>query len=392
MSFFSLGESMRLARSLVTKDAPIYVQFYVTARCNLACEQCNVIYGNADRAEATLEEIERIAENLAAIGTTVVLLTGGEPFMRKDLPEVCRAFVKAGIHPRLQTNGLATREMLEACVEAGAKDLSVSLDSLWPEVQEAVNGDYPGSWRRALEVISIANEILPPEGFAALGCVLAPRNLASIPDVARFASEVGWYLSLVPAHVTPPTDPHSFRTYDPRLAFPEETWPAVRRVLDEVKELKGQGALVYDSDAYLDDIHRFVTGERLTWRDRAGGVCDSPNLYFAILPDGAMAVCCDLRMARRVLVQDPSFPAAYRAEAYHPEIREVAAACSGCLYGSFPEISISSRFLGPLVRRALFFSQGKRPARPRLGVDELEARAVALRRPETQRPATALAV
>ena len=322
----------------------------------------------------------------------MVLLTGGEPFMRKDLPEVCRAFVEAGIHPRIQTNGLATREMLEACVEAGAKDLSVSLDSLWPEVQEAVNGDYPGSWRRALEVVSIANEVLPPEGFAAFGCVLSPRNLASIPDVVRFATEVGWWVSLVPAHVTPPTDPHSFRTYDPRLRFPEETWPAVRRVLDEVKQLRRGGALVYDSEEYLDDIHRFVTGERLAWRDRGGGVCDSPNLYFAVLPDGAMAVCCDLRLPHRVMVQDPGFPDRYRAETDHAAARAVAAACSGCLYGSFPEISISSRFLGPLLRRALFFSQGRRPPRPRLGVDELVGLAEDLRRPDTAAPAAALAV
>jgi MoaA/NifB/PqqE/SkfB family radical SAM enzyme len=375
VSFFSLGESLRLARSLVTKDAPIYVQFYVTARCNLACEQCNVIYGNADRPEATLDEIRRIAENLAAIGTTVVLLTGGEPFMRKDLPEVCRAFVEAGIHPRIQTNGLATREMLEACVEAGVKDLSVSLDSLVPGVQELVNGDYPGSWRRALEAVSIANEVLPPEGFAAFGCVLAPRNLTGIPDVIRFATEVGWWVSLVPAHVTPPTAPHSFRTYDPRLRFPEERWPEVRRVLDEIKGLKRGGALVYDSEEYLDDIHRFVTGEPLAWRDRSGGVCDSPNLYFAVLPDGAMAVCCDLRMTERVLVQDPGFPARYLAETDHAAIREVAAGCAGCLYGSFPEITISSRFLGPLLRRAAFFSSPRRPDRPRLGVPELEARA-----------------
>lgn len=392
MSFFSWGERLRLARSLVTKDAPIYVQFYVTARCNLACEQCNVIYGNADRAEATLDEVARIAENLAAIGTSVVLLTGGEPFMRKDLPEVCRVFVEAGIHPRIQTNGLATREMLEACVAAGVKDLSVSLDSLWPDVQEAVNGGYPGSWRRALEVVAIANEVLPADGFAAFGCVLAPRNLAGIPDVARFASQVGWYLSLVPAHVTPPTDPHSFRTYDPRLAFPEATWPAVRGVLDEVQALRRAGALVYDSDEYLDDIHRFVTGERLAWRDRGGGVCDSPNLYFAVLPDGAMAVCCDLRLPHRVLVQDPGFPARYQAETDHAAIREVAAGCAGCLYGSFPEITISSRYLGPMLRRALFFSQGHRPPRPRLDVDELVALAEELRRPDTERPAAAVAV
>ena len=43
-SFFSLRTKARLARSILTRDHPVYVQFYVTARCNLECEQCNIIY------------------------------------------------------------------------------------------------------------------------------------------------------------------------------------------------------------------------------------------------------------------------------------------------------------------------------------------------------------
>ena len=39
MDYFSLDQKIALARSLVTKTSPAYVQFYITARCNLACEQ-----------------------------------------------------------------------------------------------------------------------------------------------------------------------------------------------------------------------------------------------------------------------------------------------------------------------------------------------------------------
>lgn len=371
MSLFSIRETLRLTRSLVTKNTPIYVQFYVTARCNLTCEQCNVIYGNADLPEVDTDACARIAENLAAIGTSVVLLTGGEPFIRKDLPAIVRRFREVGIHTRIQTNGLATRAALEACLEAGANDISISLDSVVEAVQDAQNGGHPGSWRRALAAISLVNELFPPGAFAALGCVLSPRTLAGIPDVIRFATEIGWHVSLVPAHVTPPHQPHSFRTYDPALRFPEARWPEVRAVLDEVSALRAGGANVYDSDAYLDDIYRMITGEPLAWRDRNGGVCDSPNLYFAVLPDGAMAVCCDLRLGTRVPVQDPGFPGWYRDEVYHPEIREVAAACGGCLYGSFPEITISARYWLPMLARSLFFLRPRRTVLKRASPAEL---------------------
>src|SRR2546429_6978204 len=105
-SRFFEGGVARLAASVITKDSPAYVQFYVTARCNLTCEQCNVIYANADQEEASTDQCRRIAENLARIGTSVVLLTGGEPFVRRDIVNIAEALIEQRVHPRLQTNGL----------------------------------------------------------------------------------------------------------------------------------------------------------------------------------------------------------------------------------------------------------------------------------------------
>ena len=76
MDFFEGGKT-RLVRSILTKNNPLYVQFYITARCNLACEQCNVIYANADQEEASTDECRKIAENLARMRTSIVMLTGG---------------------------------------------------------------------------------------------------------------------------------------------------------------------------------------------------------------------------------------------------------------------------------------------------------------------------
>src|SRR5688572_7616485 len=177
---FTLNNKARLARGLLLKDTPLYVQFYITARCNLTCEQCNIIYANSDVREASLDEIERIAENLAEIGTAIVLLTGGEPFVRQDLPEIVRAFSRRGIHVRMQTNGLATEKAISRCVENGARDISISLDSLQPDLQDSINGGFRDSWRRALRSVSVLSEHLPKDGFAAFGCVLSPRNIDDV--------------------------------------------------------------------------------------------------------------------------------------------------------------------------------------------------------------------
>jgi MoaA/NifB/PqqE/SkfB family radical SAM enzyme len=371
MGFFE-GGLTRLAVSAVTRDTPAYVQFYVTARCNLACEQCNIIYANADQNECTTDQARAVAENLARIGTSVVLLTGGEPFVRKDIVEIAQAFLENGIHPRLQTNGLARREQLEALSRLGAHDISISLDSVVPDVQDAINGGFGGSWRRAVETIATVNEIFPEDSFAVLGCVLAPRNLDHVAGVIRLATAIGWWVSLVPAHQTPVTAPRSFSTFDPALRFTPEQYPRVREVLEEVKSLREAGFNVYDSNEYLDDIYRFVAGEPIRWRERNGGVCDSPNLYFAIQPNGNMAPCCDYRLPQAYPVYAPDFPDRFRSVALREQARAVTGSCSGCMYGSFPEITISARYFIPMFRRAHLFLGGHGRRLSRVGPARIE--------------------
>jgi MoaA/NifB/PqqE/SkfB family radical SAM enzyme len=371
VGFFSLRNKLRLARSLITKDQPVYVQFYVTARCNLACEQCNVIYANSDVDEIGIDGVEKIAENLRRIGVSIVLLTGGEPFVRTDLPEIVRAFAQRDIHVRIQTNGLAKEKDLRACIEAGAHDISISLDSIADDTQDQINGGFPGSWEAAVKTLAMVNDIFPSDSFAALGCVLAPRNIEHVPDLVRFATKIGWYVSLVPAHTTPQHTPRSFSTYDEVVKFKPEQYGRVREILNEVRDLRNQGYLLYDSDPYLEDMYRLITNEPVRWRERGGGVCDSPNLYFAVLPNGDMAVCCDYRLDNRLSAADDAFPERFVANDLRREVKTIAAECSGCLYGSFPEMTITARYLGPLLHRAWFFNRPKPHLLKKLTADEM---------------------
>src|ERR1700689_192082 len=90
MDYFSLDQKIALARSLVTKTSPAYVQFYITARCNLACEQCNIIYADANAQEMNIDQIRMMAQNMADIGVCIVLLIGGEPFVPRIFPRSSR--------------------------------------------------------------------------------------------------------------------------------------------------------------------------------------------------------------------------------------------------------------------------------------------------------------
>jgi MoaA/NifB/PqqE/SkfB family radical SAM enzyme len=358
MSGFFEGGIKPLVSSVLLRENPLYVQYYVTARCNLRCVQCNVIYSNADQQECTTAQAGAIAENLASIGTSIVLLTGGEPFIRKDLVEIASNFVKNGVHPRLQTNGLASAADLDRMAAIGAHDISISLDSLTPSLQNDINGGFDKSWDVALEKVSHINSTFPNNSFCSFGCVLSPTNLDEIVPLIHFATAVGWWVSLVPAHQSDPHRPRSFSTFDPSLLFDPSDYPRVKAVLEEVRALKRQGFNLYDSDEYLDDIYRYVTKSAIRWRRRNDETCDSPNLYFAIQPNGEMAVCCDYRLGTSYPTYDPSFPNWYREKKMFTEAREVASACSGCMYGSYPEITISARYFKPMIERSALFLRG----------------------------------
>ena len=256
---------------------------------------------------------------------------------------------------RYETNGYATERQMTAAIAAGGKDVSISLDSLNSTLQDDINGGFKESWHRALRAIALFTQLLPREGsFASLGCVLQPDNIGDVEDVIRFGTAIKWYTSLVPVHVTTQTHPRGFRTFDQSLRFLPSEFQHVDTLIERVRAMQRENFL-YDSDQYLDDIKRFVHGRPTTWRAKNGGVCDSPNMYFAVLPNGAFAPCCDYRLPQSIYTFDPRFPDIYKERSFRSSVSAVVTPCGGCMYGSYPEMTIAMRFLAAKLQRVRTF-------------------------------------
>ena len=370
MGFLESG-FINLLDNTIHQSAPLYVQYYTTARCNLRCEQCNVIYANADKRELKTPEAYQVIDNLAELGTSVVLLTGGEPFIRNDLPKIAGRAIDAGMHPRIQTNGLASEKALRECAEFGVRDISISLDSLHNNKQDFLNGGFTASWEAAIKTISSISKTLGKNTFAAFGCVFSPYNFKEVTKVIEFATEIGWWVSLVPAHSTNPFEPRSFSTFNAAVEFDAKNYEEVDLVIARIREMKSAGYNIYDSDQYIDDLQHFVKKEPITWRNRNGGVCDAGSLYFAVMPDGTLAPCCDWRLDEEVFVNSSKFVADYKKGAFIGQIQEKSNSCSGCLYGSYPEITISARFAKAALERTRLFLAESRAEIKNLSPEEL---------------------
>jgi GTP 3',8-cyclase len=111
------------------------IRVSVTDRCNFRCRYCMPEEGMAWMGKGEIlsfEEISRIVRILAEFGVSRVRLTGGEPLMRKGLPElVSRLTGVPGLGEiALTTNGYFLAEQAAALAHAGLRRINVSLDSL----------------------------------------------------------------------------------------------------------------------------------------------------------------------------------------------------------------------------------------------------------------------
>jgi cyclic pyranopterin phosphate synthase len=107
----------------------------VTDRCNLRCVYCMPAEGMPWLPKSdllTFEEIVRLAKVCLDLGVTGIRLTGGEPTVRADLPELIRMLhaLQPGLDLSLTTNGLKLVAMADELRAAGLTRVNVSLDTL----------------------------------------------------------------------------------------------------------------------------------------------------------------------------------------------------------------------------------------------------------------------
>jgi len=106
----------------------------VTDRCNFRCQYCMPAEGLAwmERDEVlSFDEITRLVGLLVEMGIEDVRLTGGEPLVRRDFPELVSRLKSVGIRDlSMTTNGYLLAKHADALVEAGLDRINVSIDSL----------------------------------------------------------------------------------------------------------------------------------------------------------------------------------------------------------------------------------------------------------------------
>ena len=175
-----------------------YVRLSVTDRCDLRCSYC-MPKGFRDFEEPEhwlrFDEIERVIAAFARLGTRRIRLTGGEPLVRKGLPELASSLARLTGVEDLSLSTNATRLARHASVlrQAGVRRLNISLDTLRPERFKAITG---GKLDKVLDGIRAACDA----GFAPIKLnmvVMKGVNEDEVEDMVQFCIDHGLTLRFI---------------------------------------------------------------------------------------------------------------------------------------------------------------------------------------------------
>lgn len=190
--FTALNRVLKPLRNLAAAR-PILATFQVNLRCNSACGYCDLPL-NVGRYEMSREEIRGVFSGLYRDGVRFVLVQGGEPLLRRDLPEILEDLSVIGLHLTLITNGTKITPQLVEQLGRMPLAISVSLDTLDRARYQHIRG--ADQLTQVLEGITLLKEFPHPKF---LTCIVSDANRAEVPAVVRFARGQG-FLPVVGAY------------------------------------------------------------------------------------------------------------------------------------------------------------------------------------------------
>ena len=176
-----------------------YLRLSVTDRCDLRCRYC-IPEGFKGFEQPphwlTFDEVERLLGAFARLGLRKVRLTGGEPLLRRDLPELAARIARLpGIRDlSLSSNATQLAKHAEALHAAGVTRLNISLDSLQPQRFKALTGR--DRLPQVLEGLQAARAL----GFAPIKInmvVMRGVNDDEVDAMLEFCREQGFVLRFI---------------------------------------------------------------------------------------------------------------------------------------------------------------------------------------------------
>lgn len=259
---------------MINLKGPYHVDFEVTSKCNLRCNFCSSIqtgHMEPQTADLNTDETLHIIDKLAENEVLSIFITGGEPLIRGDLPQILKRCYERSTSPELVTNAqFADKNMSPRLKDAGLSGVQVSLQG--PESIHNSITNVPESYEKTIDGIKNLRE----EGMnIVLSSVITKENYMVIPHLFEEMCEK----NLLDSYRTLRLMPLS-RDILKLVAPPTE----VKKMNVEIKRI----AKTYDVKLW-DLYSGLEKGEKHIPYSQA--MCKAGKTKFDILSDGSVVPC-----------------------------------------------------------------------------------------------------
>jgi MoaA/NifB/PqqE/SkfB family radical SAM enzyme len=280
--------NLRVVENLLTDrlgTLPLAI-IYITDRCNSKCVTCD--YWRYGQTNMTLPVAQRLADELPALGTKMVLISGGEPLLHPRWHELVSLFQARGMEIALLTSGILLPKNLDRVPQLCAHTI-VSLDGATPETYEAIRGV------NGFALVEKGVRGLVERGAAvSLRCTVQRANYRELPAIIRIAK--AWGVQSVSFLAVDVSTHQAFaraENFAQTMALTHDDLLAFDAVLDDVeKEFVAEfiSGLIEESPAKLRRLRQYFAA--LLGEDKFPFVrCNAPRWSTVIETDGSLKPC-----------------------------------------------------------------------------------------------------
>jgi pyrroloquinoline quinone biosynthesis protein E len=240
---------------------PVMPLFYVevTRACNLRCRYCGFASDYPARGrELDAAELCRLLDEARGLGARIVSFGGGEPLLRRDLPDVLAHAAGLGLAVHVDTNGTLVDDRFARVLAAlPSAVVALSLDHPDPARNDDVRGE--GTHAAVASAVACLRELAPDVGTS-LNCVVGRHNRGRLEGLVALAAR--WGVDSVKFSPAQPTQSHRWRPGgvpdDVRLG-PDEAAGVVEELL-RARALATRLGLHTSSSAFLRRVGPHLQG------------------------------------------------------------------------------------------------------------------------------------
>ncbi len=254
----------------------------VTEACDAACRYCH--WWKIKSAPEPLGNLLEAVDEAAALGAIAIRLSGGEPMLRDDLPQIVAHIRDRELVSMVCTAAKGEQAALEALLAAGLDVLAVSVDTLQPDAFHTIRGYGIDPVRRNIESLAKLRDHANFE--IVLSVVLSRLSIDGIPELLEFVRSFDLVVSFTPFQDGSPAH-HSAMS---GLAFRDQDEPLLRDTLHLIQGAAAAGLRVINGDGFLGGIEDFQITRRLP----DGHVCRAGDAAAIRLAGGELKLCHSL--------------------------------------------------------------------------------------------------